>query len=222
LPSRIKDYAVIGDTETVALVGRNGSIDWLCVPRFDSGAIFAALLGTEEHGRWLITPASPIRAMRRRYCGDTMVLRVYHPVVGAHRISSNRAVRIAAHDSVLRNSEQRSSMVIGVPGSRVGVSSGLPGWPNLMEISGTFPFASMPIWAVRYMPGMITARIRCNVAGRRAGSLDWAPARRGLHRPKRLGHDDRSVPPHRTPSGIRPPAGPAQRRHGPSARRRTP
>ena len=70
----IEDYAVIGDTETAALVGRDGSIDWLCVPRFDSGAIFAALLGTEEHGRWLIAPASPIRATRRRYRGDTMVL----------------------------------------------------------------------------------------------------------------------------------------------------
>jgi GH15 family glucan-1,4-alpha-glucosidase len=74
LPLPIEDYAVIGDTETAALVGRDGSIDWLCVPRFDSGAIFAALLGTEEHGRWLIAPASPIRATRRRYRGDTMVL----------------------------------------------------------------------------------------------------------------------------------------------------
>jgi GH15 family glucan-1,4-alpha-glucosidase len=74
LPLPIEDYAVIGDTETAALIGRNGSIDWLCVPRFDSGAIFAALLGTEENGRWLIAPASPIRATRRRYRGDTMVL----------------------------------------------------------------------------------------------------------------------------------------------------
>jgi GH15 family glucan-1,4-alpha-glucosidase len=70
----IEDYAVIGDTETAALVGRNGSIDWLCVPRFDSGAIFAALLGTEKHGRWQIAPASPIRATRRRYRGETMIL----------------------------------------------------------------------------------------------------------------------------------------------------
>jgi GH15 family glucan-1,4-alpha-glucosidase len=74
LPLPIEDYAVIGDTETAALVGRNGSIDWLCVPRFDAGAIFAALLGTEENGRWLIAPASPILATRRRYRGDTMVL----------------------------------------------------------------------------------------------------------------------------------------------------
>jgi GH15 family glucan-1,4-alpha-glucosidase len=70
----IEDYAVIGDTQTAALVGRNGSVDWLCVPRFDSEAIFAALLGTEENGRWLLAPASEVRAVRRRYRGDTLVL----------------------------------------------------------------------------------------------------------------------------------------------------
>jgi GH15 family glucan-1,4-alpha-glucosidase len=74
MPLPIEDYAVIGDTQTAALVGRDGSIDWLCVPRFDSGAIFAALLGTEQHGRWLLTPAGEIRDIRRRYRGDTMVL----------------------------------------------------------------------------------------------------------------------------------------------------
>jgi len=74
MPLLIEDYAVIGDTQTAALVGRDGSIDWLCLPRFDSGAIFASLLGTEEHGRWLIAPVAEIRATRRRYQGDTMVL----------------------------------------------------------------------------------------------------------------------------------------------------
>ena len=57
----IEDYAIIADTQTSALVGRNGSIDWLCVPRFDSGAIFAALLGNEENGHWTIAPAGEVR-----------------------------------------------------------------------------------------------------------------------------------------------------------------
>jgi len=71
---RIEDYAVIGDCHTAALVGRNGSIDWLCFPRFDSGACFAALLGTEQNGRWLLAPAAPIRSIKRRYRDDTLVL----------------------------------------------------------------------------------------------------------------------------------------------------
>ena len=70
----IEDYGIVGDTETAAVIGRDGSVDWLCFPRFDSGAIFAALLGTEENGRWLIAPAGEVRATRRRYRGDTLVL----------------------------------------------------------------------------------------------------------------------------------------------------
>jgi GH15 family glucan-1,4-alpha-glucosidase len=70
----LEDYAIVGDTQTAALIGRDGSVDWLCFPRFDSGAIFAALLGTEEHGRWLLAPAGPLRATRRRYRGDSLVL----------------------------------------------------------------------------------------------------------------------------------------------------
>jgi GH15 family glucan-1,4-alpha-glucosidase len=72
----IEDYALIGDCETAALVSRDGSIDWLCWPRFDSGACFAALLGGPEHGRWRIGPskgAGDYRT-RRRYLGDTMIL----------------------------------------------------------------------------------------------------------------------------------------------------
>ena len=74
MPSRIEDYALIGDCHTAALVARNGSIDWLCFPRFDSGACFAALLGTEEHGCWTLRPAAEIRQIRRRYHDDTLVL----------------------------------------------------------------------------------------------------------------------------------------------------
>lgn len=71
---RIEDYAIIGDTETAALVGRNGSIDWLCLPRFDSPACFAALLGGEENGHWQISPTLETIAIRRRYQGETLVL----------------------------------------------------------------------------------------------------------------------------------------------------
>jgi GH15 family glucan-1,4-alpha-glucosidase len=74
MPSRIEDYAVIADTQTAALVGRDGSIDWLCLPRFDSGACFAALLGDERNGHWRIAPAGGLRRVRRRYRGDTLIL----------------------------------------------------------------------------------------------------------------------------------------------------
>lgn len=71
--ARIEDYALIGDLQTAALVERGGSIDWLCFPRFDSGACFAALLGTEENGRWLLAPVDG-GVTRRRYLDDTLVL----------------------------------------------------------------------------------------------------------------------------------------------------
>ena len=74
MPSRIEDYALIGDCETAALVARDGSIDWLCWPRFDSPACMAALLGGPEHGRWLLAPADPAARPARRYRQDTLVL----------------------------------------------------------------------------------------------------------------------------------------------------
>jgi GH15 family glucan-1,4-alpha-glucosidase len=70
----IEDYGLIGDLQTAALVSRHGCIDWLCFPRFDSGACFSALLGDEENGRWSLRPASDITSARRRYRGDTLVL----------------------------------------------------------------------------------------------------------------------------------------------------
>jgi GH15 family glucan-1,4-alpha-glucosidase len=74
MASRIEDYAIVGDCQSVALVSRDGSIDWLCLPYFDSGACFAALLGTPDNGRWQIAPTSPVRRSTRRYRPGTMVL----------------------------------------------------------------------------------------------------------------------------------------------------
>lgn len=70
----IEDYALIGDCFTSALVGADGSIDWLCLPRFDSQSTFGALLGTEDHGRWLLAPLDPAATSTRHYEGDTMIL----------------------------------------------------------------------------------------------------------------------------------------------------
>jgi GH15 family glucan-1,4-alpha-glucosidase len=83
----IEDYALIGDCHTAALVGSNGSIDWLCFPRFDSAACFAGLLGGPEHGRWLLAPAGKINSVRRRYVDDSLVLETeYRTARGSARV----------------------------------------------------------------------------------------------------------------------------------------
>ncbi|HEX3773837.1 MAG TPA: glycoside hydrolase family 15 protein [Polyangiaceae bacterium] len=84
---RIEDYALIGDTRTAALVAKNGSMDWLCVPRFDQAACFAALLGSAEHGRWLLSPQDSDARVSRRYLEDTLVLETTHETAsGAVRV----------------------------------------------------------------------------------------------------------------------------------------
>ncbi len=86
MPSRIEDYALIGDCETAALVGLNGSIDWLCWPRFDSDACFAALLGTSDHGRWQIAPVE-FKSVSRSYRGDSLILETrFETAEGAVRV----------------------------------------------------------------------------------------------------------------------------------------
>jgi len=74
MPERIEDYALVGDLQTAALIGRTGSVDWLCFPRFDSGSCFAALLGSSEQGRWLLAPTAGGPATERRYRDNTLIL----------------------------------------------------------------------------------------------------------------------------------------------------
>ncbi|MGH9254287.1 MAG: glycoside hydrolase family 15 protein [Vicinamibacterales bacterium] len=101
MPSRIEDYAFIGDCQTAALVARDGSIDWLCFPRFDSPACFAALLGTPEHGRWLLTPAAESHRVRRRYRPGTLVLETdYETDSGAVRLIDFMPPRIGTPELI--------------------------------------------------------------------------------------------------------------------------
>jgi GH15 family glucan-1,4-alpha-glucosidase len=94
MASRIEDYAVIGDCFTAALVGRDGSIDWLCLPRFDSGACFAALLGNTDNGRWRIAPQQPVKEVRRRYREGSLVLETeFETAEGAVRLIDCMAAR---------------------------------------------------------------------------------------------------------------------------------
>src|ERR1700687_916137 len=109
MPSRIEDYALVGDCGTAALVARDGSIDWLCWPRFDSDACFAALLGTEEHGRWQISPRDEKVLVSRSYRPNSLILETrFECAEGAATLIDFMPVG-ATHSNVIR-------MVIGEHG----------------------------------------------------------------------------------------------------------
>ncbi|WP_037907260.1 glycoside hydrolase family 15 protein [Actinacidiphila yeochonensis] len=101
MAGRIEDYAIIGDLQTAALVGRDGSVDWLCLPRFDSGACFAALLGDEDNGRWRIAPAGSSHCSGRSYRGDTLVLdTLWETPTGTVRVTDFMPQRDRAPDVI--------------------------------------------------------------------------------------------------------------------------
>ena len=106
----IEDYAIIGDCVTAALVARNGSIDWLCWPRFDSGACLAALLGTEQHGRFILTPAGKSTSSRR-YRNASLVLETLFETATGSACLIDFMVPGADHSSVVRIVEGRSGRV---------------------------------------------------------------------------------------------------------------
>jgi GH15 family glucan-1,4-alpha-glucosidase len=132
VPSPIEDYALLSDTESAALVGRDGSIDWLTFPRFDSPACFAALLGTPEHGRWRLAPAGEVTRVERRYRPGTLVLETtFHTPEGAVRVVDAMPVR----DRTL----QVARLVEGVSG-RV---------PMRMELVVRLDYGSIVPWVRR-------------------------------------------------------------------------
>ena len=111
MPLRIEDYALIGDTQTAALVGMDGSIDWLCAPRFDSAACFAALLGDSNNGRWRISAKGMERATRRRYLPGALVLETeWQTETGVARVTDFMPVR-TTHPDVIRLVEGISGTV---------------------------------------------------------------------------------------------------------------
>lgn len=116
---RIEEYAMVGDCETAALIGRNGSVDWLCFPRFDSPACFAALLGNEDNGRWLLQPQGDIAEVRRRYRDQTLVLDTeFRTASGVAAVVDFMPTRTEAPDLVRivegRRGEVRMRMVLTI------------------------------------------------------------------------------------------------------------
>ena len=139
MPSRIEQYALIGDTDTAALVADDGSLDWLCVPRFDSPACFSALLGDDGNGRWLLAPAAGGRAARRQYRDRTLVLETeFETGDGAVRVIDFMPLRNGPVDVV--------RIVEGISG-RV---------PMRMELVIRFDYGSIVPW-VRTVGGALRA-----------------------------------------------------------------
>jgi GH15 family glucan-1,4-alpha-glucosidase len=138
---RIEDYAIIGDCKTAALAGRDGSIDWLCWPRFDSPACFAALLGTPEHGRWLLAPADSKARAARRYRGDTLILETdFETADGA----------VSVIDFMPALHEDASSLVRIVIGRRGKLAL-------RCELVLRFDYGSMVPWVTRLPDGTLQA-----------------------------------------------------------------
>jgi GH15 family glucan-1,4-alpha-glucosidase len=136
---RIEDYSMIGDLETAALVGRNGSVDWLCLPRFDSASCFSSLLGDERHGRWLLAPAGEVRASSRRYRPGTLVLESdFETAEGAVRVIDFMPRRAGGPPRLMRIVEGLSGRV-----------------PMRMELTLRPDYSSIVPWLERAPDGIL-------------------------------------------------------------------
>ncbi|MCU1354111.1 MAG: glucoamylase [Acidimicrobiales bacterium] len=136
--NRIEDYALLSDTESAALVGRDGSIDWLTFPRFDSPACFAALLGTEDNGHWQIAPAGRVQRVERRYLEGSLVLEtVFHTAEGSVALTDCMPMRGDHRLDVVRMVEGRSGSV-----------------PMRMHLTARMDYGSIVPWVRRVDDGL--------------------------------------------------------------------
>jgi GH15 family glucan-1,4-alpha-glucosidase len=136
---RIEDYGLIGDMQAAALVGRDGAMDWLCLPDFDSPSCFSALLGDERHGRWRLAPTGDVRASARRYRPGTLVLESdFETAEGAVRVIDFMPRRGDGPPRVMRVVE--------------GLSGRVPMW---MELSLRPDYASIVPWVESVPDGVI-------------------------------------------------------------------
>jgi GH15 family glucan-1,4-alpha-glucosidase len=147
----IEDYALIGDMQTAALVGKDGSIDWLCLPRFDSPSCFGALLGTPDHGRWLMAPAVPVLSVTRRYRDASLVLETEF-------VTEHGTVRVVDCMPPRQVDPDLVRVVEGIHGAV----------PMRMELVIRFDYGSIVPW-VRTLDGVVHA-----IGGPDALSL-WSP-----------------------------------------------
>ncbi len=136
----IEDYGLIGDCESAALVGRDGSIDWLCWPRFDSEACFAALLGTERNGRWRIAPADPAARVTRRYQENTLILETLFE-------TAEGAVRLVDFMPLARRGGEVVRLVVGERGNV----------PMRMDLALRFGYGAQVPWVSRLEDGGLRA-----------------------------------------------------------------
>ncbi len=178
----LEDYGVIGDCQTAALVGRNGSIDWLCFPRFDSPACFAKLLGDDDNGFWRIAPAGETRHVRRSYGGDTMVLETeFHTADGVVALLDFMPPRDSAPDVVRIVEGRRGRVTMDFElAIRFDYGSIVP-WvrhydtaleavagPDAVEVRGTVPLHGEAFRSI--------ARFDVAEGDRRAFTLTWYPS----------------------------------------------
>jgi GH15 family glucan-1,4-alpha-glucosidase len=132
MASPIQDYGLVGDGETCALISRDGSVDFLCRPRFDSDACLCALLGDERNGFWRIAPEAQLNGIQRRYRGDTLILETtFNVVSGTARLLDFMPMR-----------ENHSSLVRIVEGVRGEV-------PMRLDLRLRFGYGLMPPWSQR-------------------------------------------------------------------------